>query len=273
MLITSFFKTFFFANATYNSLNKQVAYCKMQGFDTVSRSTSEGPSLYTSSDVWIGVGLSDNQFNGSTCGMCIQVEKIHNMRGGNNELTIFDDSIPKVPFIAMVFDECKDPICLTDGFLDFDVHTEVPPVWKGNPYNVTWIAVECPVYHHDTTVLKHRLEYLICNKHSCKYQDQQNWYGKTFLDIWDPYFFSIIVRNSRVPIVGMRLNNEDLIYTKGLGWSFSGYYHMNTKHFNLQLYGSDNSTIVDTFSFVDVLNLACYQNYHGGVILKSSLQI
>lgn len=273
MLITSLFKTIFVANATYNSLNGQVAYCKMIGFDTVSRSTSEGPSLYTSSDIWIGVGISDNQFNGSICGMCINIHEIINMRNGNNELTMFDNSTISIPFKAMVFDQCHDQICLKDGFLDFDVHSMVPPTWQGNPYHVKWTAIDCPVYNEDTQSLKHRLEYLICNKHSCKIQDVQNWYGKTLLNIWDPYFFSIIVRNSRIPIVAVNLDGKPLHYRKGLGWTYDGYYNITTKNFVLELIGYDYSSIIDVFEFNDVLNLLCYPSYRGGVILKSTQQI
>ena len=76
---------------SYNSLQKQVAFCKMQvrhflllapllpllpllllilnttirppqGFDTMSRTTSGGPSVFTSGLVKIGVGLAHAQF-------------------------------------------------------------------------------------------------------------------------------------------------------------------------------------------------------------------
>lgn len=36
-----------------------------------------------------------------------------------------------VPFIAMVFDQCTDPICDQTGYLDFDVYNELQPVFNG----------------------------------------------------------------------------------------------------------------------------------------------
>jgi hypothetical protein len=36
-----------------------------------------------------------------------------------------------VPFLAMVFDQCTDPICDQTGYLDFDVYNELQPVFNG----------------------------------------------------------------------------------------------------------------------------------------------
>ena len=77
------------STGTYNMMTNQTGFCKMTGFNTISRSTSLGPPLFTSGRVQFGVGLSQYQF-GSTiipsindktegsivCGMCINITHI-----------------------------------------------------------------------------------------------------------------------------------------------------------------------------------------------------
>lgn len=66
--------------------------------------------------------------------MCIEVTKVENMPELGDELTTWSSgSNITVPFIAMVFDQCTDPICDESGYLDFDVYSENQPVEKGNP--------------------------------------------------------------------------------------------------------------------------------------------
>lgn len=269
--IWNLFTRVFVTNATYNSLREQVAYCKMQGFDTVSRNTSLGPSLYTSGTVWIGVGLSHIQFQGELCGMCIEVDDAHRLASGNEELTEFNPSKPvtRFPFLAMVFDECTDPIC-ESGWLDFDVYTPEPPVPAGNPYNVVWKAVPCPV-HDAHGLLLHRMEYLVCFKTTCKKQDDSHT-GKTFGDVWDPTFFGIVIRNARVPIISVKLNQVSLQYVSGFGWMFSGRFVDST--LSLEMMAVDGSTVTDHLGLLsDIKKMSTQPAYHGGVLIQSRQNI
>jgi hypothetical protein len=96
------------------SFVRQVGFCKAQSFNTVSRTTTDGPSLFTSARVWIGVGLSEEQFGGSivSCGRCIEVLSIDRFYRFNWELTDWDyDKLVHGPFTAMVLDQCTDPLC------------------------------------------------------------------------------------------------------------------------------------------------------------------
>jgi hypothetical protein len=270
MVLSTIFKTLFVVNATYNAMRQQTGFCKMQGYDTISRNTSHGPSLFTSGKILFGVGLSDNQFDGRLCGACIEILNATNLRQPiDASLTKFSNaSISDFPFLAMVFDQCTDPICTKDtsSFLDFDVYSKTPPVWMGNPSEVTWKAVPCPVEKH------HFIEYLICTPHSCNVRDKAYERHKRLQDLWTPYYFSFTIRNLRIPIAAVELNNQPLLYVDGFGWTFSGQYPINTS-FVLELESYDGSRLLDVFPYEQVMNLPLLKAYRGGALLQSQHQI
>lgn len=250
-------------NATFNSLRQQVAYCKLQGFDTLSRATSHGPSLFTSGDVWVGVGLSGVEFRGELCGACLQIERGQNMLQGNQDLDVFGPEFQSFPFTAMVFDQCNDPVC-TSGFLDFDVYSETPPVSVGNPHSLSWRFVDCP------TGSQHKIEYLFCFPGTCKQGDPPR-AGAQLRDVWDPYFFGITVRNSRVPVSKATLSGFNLTYVDAFGWAFNGIFP--TTDFVITLQGMDGSTTTETIPFETVMRLPCDPSYRGGVLLQGTVQL
>lgn len=275
MLFKKFFQTMYVANATYNSFRDQVGFCKMQGYDTISRNTSSGPSLFTSEAVQFGIGLSNNQFDGRLCGMCLEIYQADNLRKPvTNELTNFSSqSVTKFPFIAMVFDQCKDEICVKDeSFIDFDVYSPTPPVWKDNPTNVHWRAVECPVYSNKDKIKPlHFIEYLICTPKTCNAQNVFG-EGQTIRDIWNPNYFSFTLRNLRIPVTSVQLNDEPLDYVDAFGWTFSGEYISN-RSFVFELEAYDGTRLLDIFSFDQIMNLPLQHEYRGGAILHSQHQI
>lgn len=275
MLIEKLFQTWFLVNATYNSFRHQVGYCKMQGYKTVSRNTSMGPSLFTSGDVLFGVGLSNNQFDGRYCGMCLQISHGENIRKPtNSSLVDFSSHTIDHSFIVMVFDQCTDPVCVNaTSFLDFDVYSHKPPTSRGNPHHVKWKAVECPVGgNHFNVPLKHYIEYLICTPKSCNKHDTLYKNKKRLAELWNPNYFSFTVRNSRVPISSMQLNEEPLLYVDGFGWTFSGIYPEN-KTFVLELQAFDGTRLLDVFDYDQIMNLSPLEDYNGGALLKSVHQI
>lgn len=276
IMFSDLFRTWFLVNATYNSFRDQVGFCKMQGYDTVSRETSRGPSLFTSGAALFGVGLSGNQFDGRLCGMCISITESENLRQPtNHSLNAFTNGSVTSPFIAMIFDECTDPICTqnTTSFLDFDVYSPTPPVWAGNPQNVKWKAVPCPVYNKDDGIIvQHFLEYLICTPVTCNAHNPEHQGDGTLRSVWNPYYFSITIRNSRIPIATVQLNDEPLNYVKGSGWTFSGTYKYNTP-FVLELQGFDGTRLLDILDFRAVMALPQLPEYRGGVLYESAHQI
>lgn len=261
-------------NATYNSLIRQVAFCKIQGYNTVSRYTSGGPSLFTSGDVWIGAGLSKTLFgNGSACGMCMEILGADNFSEGNWNLTSFKHARhTNRSFIAMVFDECTDPICTTfDGFLDFDVYSPEPPVPYGNAYNVHWRPIPCPVFYENGEI-KHKLEYLICNPTTCNVNDSDE--VRPLYEDFNPSFFGIIVRNSRLPITAVKLLGYDLQYITGFGWTWNrADPYPSKENFVLKITASDGSTITEVLDYDRVMTTQSRKGYHGGVIIQGHKQV
>ena len=231
--------------ATYNSLVEQTAYCKLQGFNTNSRLSSQTPKMFQDGRVTFGVGLSHKQFGslqennkwmdaieGSlTCGMCIEILNIEKMPEFNKELTNWDYFTPKkTPFIAMVFDQCKDEIC-ESGFLDFDIYNNLQPVSFGNINNIKWKAVECPVQED-------KLEYLICSQNTCNFSDKKQ---NKFINVFSRNWFSIIIRNQRIPILKVFLYDiekqyfQELKYESAVGYiyeNFSFSLHRQRSRFN-----------------------------------------
>lgn len=267
------------ANGSYNSFTHQTGFCKFQGFNSVSRSTTNGPRLLTSGDVFVGVGLSHVQFGegvsnnwhslpdgAAACGMCLLVTHVENMPFIDNELNTWDyDKTVTLPFYAMVIDQCNDEVC-KNGYLDFDVYSESQPVKHGNPYNITWQAVDCPVGNGT-------LEYLICPTNACNV-------GSADVDPWtsifSPYYFSITVRNSRIPIIGLNVKHPTtsefipLVFNTGIGWVWSGQSCGNT--LTIQVTSADNQVLVDTVPLGELLSQPSSPGYKGGMMYNSSQQ-
>jgi hypothetical protein len=154
---------------SYNSFIDQVGFCKQQSFDTKSRSTSSSAGVFQSGRVLFGVGVSHYQFQRSivSCGRCIEVLSVDRFYQFNDELTEWHYDKPNPGnFKVMVFDECTDPIC-ESGFLDFDVYNSKQPVAYGNPTNLSWRFVPCPVRDND------KIEFLLCLGYdSCQVQNE-----------------------------------------------------------------------------------------------------
>ena len=90
--------------------------------------------------------------------------------------------------------------------------------------------------------------------------------------MWNPNYFSFTIRNARVPVISVQLNDEPLLYVDGFGWTFSGIY-MENRTFVLELQAYDGSRLLDIIEFNDVMNLRLLQEYRGGALLPSTHQI
>lgn len=271
---------------SYNSLTHQVAYCKMQGYDTVSRQTSQGPSVFTSGLVKIGVGLAHNQFGSRThpswmdlpegaaaCGMCLEVTKVSNMPELSDDLTSWNyGKNVSVPFLAMVFDQCTDPICDQTGFLDFDIYNELQPVTKGNPRVMEWRAVDCPVGD------EHKLEYLMCTPGTCNAEDPPD--VPRWGALFNPDFFAVFVRNQRLPIVKVEMEDpstgayRDMPFISGLGWAWSGktYEVAKAKDVKIRVTAADGQVVTETFSKQQFFESPGERAYRGGLLLQGTQQ-
>lgn len=202
---------------SYNSFLRQVGFCKAQSFDTVSRNTSSGPSVFESGRVAFGVGLSHAQFNRSvvSCGRCIEVLTVDRFYAFNAELTGWDYEEEQVGgnFTVMVMDECTDPIC-GSGFLDFDVYSTRQPVARGNPTNLTWRYAPCPVADGD------RIGFLFCLGYgSCQAHDKEGrMVAEVFQEAVDDDWVRVYPRNSRIPITSLSVQGQALSDNQSWLW-------------------------------------------------------
>lgn len=270
---------------TYNSLIEQTAYCKMQGFHTNSRISSASPKIFQDGRVTFGVGLSHKQFGklqennkwmdsteGSlACGMCIEVLHIEKMPEFNKELTNWNylEGI-QTPFIAMVFDQCKDEICKS-GFLDFDIYNKKQPVSFGNIENLKWRAVECPVKED-------KLEYLICSQNTCNNSNLKK--EKKFIDVFTRNWFSIIIRNHRIPILEVFVYNfesqkyKKLEYKSSIGFvSYNNFQKQNENKIHIKITTYDNKEHFDIIDLNKIFDENTTEGYNGGMIIEGNIQV
>ena len=204
--------------ATYNSFREQIGYCRMQSFDTVSRSTSSSPKMFLDNLVDIGVGLSSITMKSyphlNLCGACLNITFLSDSHFPlfNEELTEWtwpetDNSTEtkrkRWEMVGMVFDECTDPIC-TDGFLDFDIYSSLQPVEHGNPVHISWQFMECPVRKGIDFI-----EYLICFASTCHQIDRGNT-NRIQLPLPSTYFWSLTLRNMRIPFQKVWANGIEM---------------------------------------------------------------
>jgi hypothetical protein len=269
-------KLFYSQIGTYNDMKKQTGYCKMTGFKTVSRSTSSGPALFTSGRVEFGVGMSQYQFGGLivpsvnfktegqlVCGMCINITKIDNFPILNNELTNYTKINSTSSHIAMVFDQCDDPIC-TSGFLDIDIYVD-DIFHQGFTQNIHWTAIDCPTFPNE------RREYLLCSDITCNANSIQYLNASTFKTLFNPRYIQIVVRNTIRPISSfyLMINNTyvPLNYISASGYTWESWEApFNEKHFNFKLKDYLGNIYYESFLVNDILNLKPNTNYHGGVL-------
>ena len=181
-------------DASYNSMTRQIGYCRMQSFDTRSRSTSGSVPMFLDGRIAFGVGFPSRDaeaMEAFSCGMCLNVTHVENFYSWNPEITEWGKPWDSSSwFLVMVFDECKDPVCQQPFYLDFDIYSETQPVARGNPYGVQWHIVPCPLAVGET------LEYLFCTANSCHEQDPIRTTPLTM----EPYW-SLTIRNFRFPLV------------------------------------------------------------------------
>lgn len=247
--------------ATYNSFRNQIGYCRMQSFNTTSRSSSGSVPMFLDGRVSFGVGLSSLNMDESDaflCGMCVNVTHADNFFAWNDEITLWKERADYW-FIAMVMDRCADPVC-TENFLDFDIYSPTQPVHKGNPSFVHWHPVPCPVSSEET------IEYLICTPDTCNLNSTT--------DHIPPqrrvHYWSLSIRNSRLPLknVSVILNEtrHDLKRSNAWVWDYT--------IFDLDIPFEIQMIDVSDRTHTDIISVPSHgsASYHGGYLISSSIQ-
>jgi hypothetical protein len=255
---------------SYNSFLGQVGYCKQQSFETMSRGTSGSANVFQSGKVLFGVGLSREQFQRSivSCGKCIEVLSVDRFYQFNHELTEwYYDKPNQGNFTVMVFDECTDPIC-ESGFLDFDVYNEKQPVAYGNPTNLTWRFVPCPVGKDD------KIEFLICLGYdSCQIQNEEgryveNLYLKAVQDNW----LTLYPRNFRIGITSVRVQGVDLEDIQSWVWKSMDKTPLGDAEWLIEWTNEDGSQQSWILDWTDYFGQTSTPGYRGGIVIKTDQQ-
>ena len=263
-------------------MKNQTGFCKMTGFNTISRTSSGGPRLFTSGRVKFGVGLSQYEFGSRTirsiydktegslvCGMCINITQIKNLPKFNFELSDYENVNVTESHVAMIFDQCNDLIC-SENFLDIDVYAD-NIFYKSNTYDVKWTAIDCPVYENES------FEYLICTSHTCNAQDIAYINSTKFISLFNPIYFSIVIRNIKSPIKSLSIwySNKwyKLPYISGNGYTWDDY-NKPFFEYSLKFKINDifNHETIDEFLIDDVLECKPLDNYRGGIIISKDYQ-
>jgi len=248
---------------TYNSFIRQTGYCKLQHFETISRSSSNGAASYQRGDVMYYVGLNQFYFNHTqrSCGICLNVTAYENLYDFNFEINERQGlRPPHQSFIVMVADECNDAIC-QQNFLDIDIYTE-----KQAPFfhSLRWYEIPCPLDPSD------RVEYLICFSTTCNGMEYSSL--QTVKEVYDPYYFSMVIKNHIYGIDRVRLHFPDQTITlrdgQGAGWT-------NDVYLELSQWINVSIDILDKHGhlFKDVIELLpdgkLDERYHGGYLIQS----
>jgi hypothetical protein len=198
------------------------------------------------------------------CGACLEISGIDHFYDWNFQLTNWNYSAPHgLPFIAMVFDRCTDPICKYN-FLDFDIYHEKQPVAYGNPSHIVWKFIPCPVLANDY------IEYLLCTAITCKHDDKLNNTMSNIIN-YSHYFFTLAFRNMRIPIyqVVVHYDNNSYILKKNNAWVWDYDIYDFTKGINMTFIDVENKKFND---FILISDGILKPNYHGGIYFRSNLQ-
>jgi hypothetical protein len=218
--------------------------------------------MFMDGRISMGVGLSNVQFRDSvsSCGRCLIIHQSDNFASIDYELSswnVSSEKTNKTSHIAMVFDQCADPIC-TDGFLDFDIYSVDQPVRYDNPKNVLWEFVACPVLPHES------IELLICLSTTCKAQDVTPDTIEHALYASSPYYWSLYIRNARLPIKTVYIPEYKYFLKDQNGWVFDSFFDFYSP-FTIQL---------DSLAPI-LINLSDYKpdmDYHGGLLIPTNVQ-
>lgn len=249
---------------TYNSFRNQIGFCRLQSFHTISRSSSGSVPMFLDGRIMFGVGLSDvnmKTFDFHSCGLCLEIQSIDNFYSWNQEITKWNTSeLIQTPFRVMVFDQCTDPIC-QENFLDFDIYSETQPVFHGNPRNVEWSIIPCPILPEEY------FEFMLCTPDTCNAEntDQPPLLTKK------QYFWSISIRNMRHPIRQVYVTFNATLHRleQQNAWIYSGdAYDLNN---GIQLWMVDKNDKNLTI-FLNMSECFMKEGYHGALFFNSTLQ-
>jgi len=146
-------------------------------------------------------------------------------------------------------------------------------VEKGNPYDLEWRAIDCPVGD------VHKFEYLFCAPGTCNAQDPEDSntkFGTKFNGNW----WTLIMRNHRIPVIKVEVMTpstkvfHELLFVAGAGWVWQGATYDTTKtdNFEIRLLSADGQVVTEKVSHKLVLDAMASPGYRGGVLVTGEEQ-
>lgn len=242
---------------SFNSFIRQVGFCKLQGFDTVSRTTSASVPMFFDGRLSFGVGTRFDST--SYCGRCLRISGIDRFAEFSFELDAFIESNARNGSIdAIIFDQCLDPVC-APGYLDFDIYSQTQPVSGGNPTGITWDFIPCPVLPGEF------IEILFCFSNTCHEGDGTGRKNDEILGGANPYYWTAFIRNSRCPIHHVFLPEYGIELRDNNGWVYDNAYFNFSEPFDLQL----NHVYPVT---IDLPSHPTIDAYRGGILVPTNVQ-
>ena len=256
--------------SSYNSFIGQIGFCRLQSFNTISRSTSDSIPMFMDSRISFGVGLSDENMKSSNsflCGACLNVTRVENFYQWNTEITEWNHEWPsQQSFIVIVMDQCTDEVCKWN-YLDFDIYSPTQPVMYGNPYHVEWSYIPCPIQQGET------IEYILCTSQTCHQQDDAS---QTVGDVIgnEVVYWSLTIRNTRIPISQVILHvspSTSIPLRLANAWIWDvGTFDLQLG-LNITMMDQENNSIHD-FITMPPLHEKTSSGYHGGIRIQSTVQ-
>jgi hypothetical protein len=248
-------------NGSYNSFRNQVGFCKLQGFDTISRETSHGVDMFIDGRIHFGVGTRFQST--SDCGRCLHIQGVDNFAIFNHQLNGYEYGKQEkwrntTNLIAMIFDQCLDPICEM-GYLDFDIYSPLQPVRHGNPFHIDWEFIPCPILPEE------KMEFLFCLSNTCAQENPRDRNLTQILHDAVSYYWTLFIRNNRLPVHHIYVPEYNVELQDNNGWVYNDVVFNFTGSFTIVV---DHQHHVK----IDLDDYTPSGAYHGGILISTTIQ-
>jgi hypothetical protein len=144
-------------------------------------------------------------------------------------------------------------------------------VSHGNPTNIEWISVPCPILEGET------IEYLFCLSTSCHVEDSEDT-NMTLREMTAPsltvYYWSLTIRNTRIPILSVFIHyqQQSFILKRQNAWVWDFGPFGLEEDIMLTIKDSEGAYTQDTIKMSDYLDKNTTKGYHGGILISSTIQ-
>jgi len=248
--------------------------CYLHGIHSFSRNTSHSISMYI--DERITFTLSVNAKYGLNCGSCVLIELVNDndkiyldksLTFEYSEIYLNDDYSSSISnqFIGIVIDQIYDPY---SNFFLLNTYLNVSPIQ--NEYMIKYNEHPCPMKSNEPN------EFLFCTSNTCNSEstllDTMS-LTSLFYEYWNRYYWTILPRNFKYPIVTIEYHSYPLDYYTSsiiLYINESTGFQMPTNcanEFMLICTDERNWKFRFWFQLKDILHKKYNPYYYGGIIV------